>query len=54
MRKHPSLMSVLTITPWPTVKQGSAFVITGKLTELVSLAKRGLVKPVVSNRFKLD
>jgi propanol-preferring alcohol dehydrogenase len=24
------------------------------LVELVSLAKRGIVKPVVSNRFKLD
>jgi alcohol dehydrogenase, propanol-preferring len=24
------------------------------LIELVSLAKRGIIKPVVSNRFKLD
>ena len=37
MRKHPSLMSVLTIAPWPTVKQGSTFVITGKLTDAITL-----------------
>jgi hypothetical protein len=37
MRKHPSLISVLTIAPWPTVKQGSTFVITGKLTDAVTL-----------------
>ena len=37
MRTHPSLMSVLTIAPWPTVKQGNAFVITGKLIDAVTL-----------------
>jgi hypothetical protein len=37
MRKHPSLISVLTIAPWPTVKQGSTFVITGKLIDAVTL-----------------
>ena len=37
MRTHPSLMSVLTIAPWPTVKQGDAFIITGKLIDAVTL-----------------
>ena len=37
LRTHPSLMSVLTIAPWPTVKQGDAFVITGKLIDAVTL-----------------
>jgi hypothetical protein len=37
MRKHPSLISVLTIAPWPIVKQGGNFVITGKLTDAVTL-----------------
>ncbi|MFY9870832.1 MAG: hypothetical protein WAK17_14035 [Candidatus Nitrosopolaris sp.] len=37
MRTHASLMSVLTIAPWPTVKQGNAFVITGKLIDAVTL-----------------
>ena len=30
-------MSVLTIAPWPTVKQGIAFIITGKLIDAVTL-----------------
>jgi hypothetical protein len=30
-------MSILTIAPWPTVKQGNAFVITGKLIDAVTL-----------------